>query len=62
MNLGEKIKSIREQKGLRQKDLAVKSCMSNTYLSDIEVGRSLPSFRTLEKIASALDVDMKELF
>nr|WP_242954264.1 helix-turn-helix transcriptional regulator [Clostridium puniceum] len=36
--------------------------MSNTYLSDIEVARTKPSLKVLEKIAKALEVDIKIFF
>ncbi|QIB27930.1 helix-turn-helix domain-containing protein [Caloranaerobacter azorensis] len=57
MDIGEKIREERIKKGLKQRQLANKAGISNTYLSDIEVGRTTPSIKTLMKIAQALDVD-----
>ncbi|WIF94457.1 helix-turn-helix domain-containing protein [Caminicella sporogenes] len=57
MGIGEKIREERIKKGLKQCQLANKAGISNTYLSDIEVGRTTPSIKTLMKIAQALDVD-----
>jgi transcriptional regulator with XRE-family HTH domain len=60
-NIGKKIKDERLKKSLKQYELAEKAGISNTYLSDIEVGRSAPSLKTLDKIAKVLDIDIKEL-
>lgn len=57
--IGEKIKCERLKKSLKQYELAEKANISNTYLSDIEVGRTFPSLKTLDKIAKALQVDIK---
>lgn len=62
MKIGQKIKTIRLNKSLKQIDLARRASISNTYLSDIELGRVNPSLQTLEKIAEALEVDPKLLF
>jgi transcriptional regulator with XRE-family HTH domain len=58
-NIGEKIKCERLKKSLKQYELAKKAGISNTYLSDIEVGRTSPSLKTLDKISKALAVDIK---
>ena len=58
-SIDEKIKGERLKKGWKQCELAKKAGISNTYLSDIEVGRTSPSLKTLHKIAAALDVDIK---
>ncbi len=59
-DIGEKIKQERKKKGLSQKDLANQAHISNTYLSDIEVGRTKPSLKTLQNLAKALEVDARE--
>lgn len=61
-NIGEKIKKKRIEKNLKQYELAKLADMSNTFLSDIETGRSSPAIQTLEKIAKALEMDIKEFF
>lgn len=60
-NIGQKIKSERLKRSLKQLDLAKKAGISNTYLSDIEVGRTTPSIKTLMKIAEVLEIDYIEL-
>jgi len=61
-NIGENIKKKRIEKNLKQCELAKLAEMSNTFLSDIETGRSSPAIKTLEKIAKALGTEMKEFF
>lgn len=54
MNVGKKIKSIRNIRGLTLKDLAEKTGLSISFISDIENGRRNPSPENLENIADAL--------
>ncbi len=56
MTIGEKIKTLREQKGLTQKQLA-SSFITRNMLSRIENGFAQPSLTTLEHIANALEID-----
>lgn len=55
-----RIKILIKEKGFTQKTFAAKLGMSTVGLSQILSGK--PSYTTLEKIASALDVEMWELF
>ena len=57
MGISRKIREERLKRNLKQYQLANKANISNTYLSDIETGRTTPSLKTLKKIAKALDVD-----
>ena len=57
MGISGKIREERLKRNLKQYQLANKANISNTYLSDIETGRTTPSLKTLKKIAKALDVD-----
>lgn len=57
MEIGEKIREIRVKKGINQVKLAKLAGISNTFLSDIEVGRTTPSIKTLLKLAKALEED-----
>lgn len=61
MKVGRKIKEERMKKKIKQVELAKKVGISNTFLSDIEVGRSNPSIDTLRKIAEVLEVSYSEL-
>ena len=50
------IKEKREELGISQKELAEKIGISQSFLCDIEQGRSKPSIDTAIKIAQALNV------
>jgi len=56
MKIGKTIKSIRTERGLKQKDLAAKLSMTAEFLSKIENNEKKPSWPTLSEIADALDV------
>lgn len=60
--LGARIKEIRKIRGLSQDELSEKIDIDPKHLSRIEVGRGFPSLDTLEKIAIALNVEMKDFF
>jgi len=62
MELGENVRKIRKSKKMSQVELASKLIVSNSYICDLEKGRSTPSMKTLKKLAVALDVEIKELF
>lgn len=57
MNIGEKIKSIRLEKKLTQKDIALKSEIAEITIRKIESGKNNPTINTVLKIARALDVN-----
>jgi DNA-binding XRE family transcriptional regulator len=60
--LGGRIKELRKVRGLTQDQLAEKVELATRYISLIEVGRSSPSLETMESIARALGVEIKDLF
>ncbi|WP_162604612.1 helix-turn-helix domain-containing protein [Geomonas edaphica] len=60
--LGARIKQIRKARGLSQGELSEHVEITENYLSRIEVGTSCPSLPTLEKVATALEVSLKDLF
>ena len=51
-----------EQLGISQKELAEKVGISQSFLCDIEQGRSKPSIDTALKIAEALNIDDIKFF
>ncbi len=59
--VGAKIKSLREQAGLSQVELAEKSGLPKNHVSRIEGGTHSPTRRTLEKLAGALDVPLSAI-
>lgn len=60
--LGKRIKEIRKFKGLTQEQLSEMIELETSSLSGIESGRFYPSLHVLEKIASALDVELVDFF
>jgi transcriptional regulator with XRE-family HTH domain len=61
-SFGFQISNLRKQRGLTQEKLAELSGLSVDFLSLIERGRRSPSFQTIERLAEALQVKVKELF
>lgn len=60
--IGRRISEVRKKKGMTAEKLAYENDLSKGYLSDIENGNRIPSIRLLDKIARALDTDIKDLF
>ena len=60
--LGRNIKTIREEKGMTQQDLALSCDFETSNMSRIEAGGSNFTVATLNKIANSLSVDIKDLF
>lgn len=60
--LGLRIKELRKVKALSQEQLAEKIGIDAKHLSRVELGKSFPYPETLEDIAKALEVEIKELF
>jgi len=60
--IGDRIRQLREARGLTQSQLQQRSCVSRSYLSRIESGQMTPSLGTLEKIARALGVSLNRFF
>lgn len=57
-----RIKEICKEKGITLNDLAERIGVSQPSISGIATGRQKPSFDTLERIATALNVPVSELF
>jgi transcriptional regulator with XRE-family HTH domain len=56
------LRTVRKQRGLTLEGLAEATGLTKSYLSKIERSRSSPSIATAIKVASALDVDVAQLF
>lgn len=59
---GGKIRNFRKEKGISQEELAFRSGLHRTYISDIERGARNVSLKNIEKIAKALGVKSQILF
>jgi len=62
MIIGERLRELREQKKLSQREIEQRSGLLRAYLSRVENGHTIPSIDTLEKWAKALEVPMYQLF
>lgn len=58
MTIGEKIRAIRKRKGISCKKLAELIGTSEAYVRAYEKGRRYPKYKSLVKIAKALDVSV----
>ena len=59
--LGKRIVYLRKQRKMSQLQLSLISEINKNYISDLERGRRNPSLMILNKISTALKVDMSEL-
>ena len=62
MTLGERIRALRADRQLQQRQLAEKAGLTPSLLSQIESGRLTPSLHTLGKLAGALGMPIAALF
>lgn len=60
--LGNHIVDIRNEKGIKQKELSDLLDMDDGSLRRIESGRTNPTTTTLLSLSKALNIDMSELF
>lgn len=56
IQFGNKVRELRKQNKFSQEELAHKTGLHRTYISDIERGNRNVSLRNIKKIANALDV------
>lgn len=59
--IGAAIKDARKRYRYTQKQLAEKIALSQSFIGDIESGRTYPSLATLASIAETLELDPAEL-
>lgn len=56
------IKRIRKEKGITQEQLAESCNTATSYIGLMEIYKNVPKLSTIEKIATALDVEPQILF
>jgi transcriptional regulator with XRE-family HTH domain len=61
ITFGEKVRETRKDKGLSQEELAHKADLHRTYIGMIERAEKNITLINIEKIANALNIDIKEL-
>jgi transcriptional regulator with XRE-family HTH domain len=62
VSIGERLRSLRQEKGLSQGELEKASGLMRCYISRVEHGHTVPSVETLERFAGALGVPLYRLF
>lgn len=62
MDIGKKLKELRQQKELTLEDLASRSELTKGFLSQVERNLTAPSIATLEDILEALGTNLSEFF
>lgn len=60
--IGNRIKTLREEKNMSQKDLAFSSDLDRSYIAGVEGGKRNISIVNIEKIATALEFSLKDFF
>ena len=62
MIIGDRLRTLREDKNLSQGEIEKRSGLLRCYISRVENGHTVPAVETLEKFARALEVPMYQLF
>ena len=62
MKLGERLRFLRKEKKLTLKNLSELADLSVPYLSDMERGEVNPSIESLQKVAKAFNMTVRDLF
>jgi len=62
IKFGERVRTLRKERGLSQEELSFKAELHRTYIGMIERAEKNITLINIEKIAKALDVDIKQLF
>ena len=59
--LGQRVQSLRMEKGWSQEELADRSGLHRTYVSGVERGVRNPTITVLDRLATALEVELSRL-
>ena len=62
MNVGEKLKALRKERGLTLQKVAASAGLSKAFVGQIESGRANPSLASLKRVADALGIPLAALF
>lgn len=62
MNIGKTIKQLRQAANYNQVELSSKAGITQTSLSQIELGKKRPTQQTLNKLCDALDINESILY
>ena len=62
MFIGDRLKTIRESKGMSQGDIEKRTGLLRCYISRVENGHTVPAIETLEKLARSMEMPLYQLF
>jgi transcriptional regulator with XRE-family HTH domain len=62
MNVGERIRQLRENLGLSNRQLAIKAGLTQPVMNRIENGNRKADIETIEKICDALEITLTDFF
>lgn len=62
MDIGHRLKMIREERGMSQRELATKAGLTNGTISLIEKNKTSPSVASLKSLLDAIPISMAEFF
>lgn len=62
MNIGDRIKTLREKSGYTQNSLAEKAGVSQTHLRRVELGQADITVGHLQLVCDALEISVKDFF
>lgn len=60
--LGLRIKSLREEQGMSQREFCLMIGMNQSYFAGVELGTRNPSLKNIEKIIDGLGITAEHLF
>ena len=60
--LGERVREIREAKSLTQREIAARIQIDDYYVSRLENNHINPTLSTIQKLARALEVELRDFF
>ena len=62
LRFGFRLRELRSLRGISQEELAFRAGLHRTYVSSVERGQRNASLVNIEKLASALEIDIRDLF
>lgn len=62
VDIGQKLRTIRKERGMSQRELATKAGLTNGTISLIEKNRTSPSVASLKSLLDAIPISMAEFF
>ncbi len=62
MVIGTRLRKLREDRDLSQGDIEKRTGLLRCYISRVENGHTVPSIETLERLSTALEIPLYQLF